>query len=247
MTPQRTEACATLRARLEGVVSDIERQKEILRELEQSRRDIHRQLNDLSDPIARPPVEISSEIFIHCSPCVDEAYNRLCKLLLLSICTMWTEIALSIPHLWTDLRVKMPQWRLNSRTCSTDGFRTAKKNHSSSRSPDPPLRAQGIHILAAQAPHLRELELPSPLYLPPLSLTEAFQSLESLRVKRGNCIDSASLVLNVVQVMQSAPRLTLGADPASRRLPEIEYCVRHARLKRTRSDSSHILRLLTLP
>jgi hypothetical protein len=113
-----------------------------------------------------------------------------------------------------------------------------------------------IHILSAQAPHLCELELPSPLCLPLLSLlTEAFPSLESLRVKRGNCIDNASLFLNVVQVMQSAPRLTylrLDVDPASRCLPEVEHCVRHARLtsfrlKRTRSDSSHILRLLTLP
>ncbi|KAJ7353032.1 hypothetical protein DFH08DRAFT_956129 [Mycena albidolilacea] len=97
-----------------------------------------------------------------------------------------------------------------------------------------------IHI---QAPHLRELELPSPFYLPLLSLTESFPSLESLRVERGNCVDNASLLLNVVQIMQSAPHLTylrFDVDPASRCLPEIEHCVRHTRLtsfrlKRTRN------------
>ncbi|KAJ7913595.1 hypothetical protein B0H13DRAFT_1482749, partial [Mycena leptocephala] len=103
------EATTGLHARLALAVSEMEKQKEALQKLERSVSSIQRQLNDLHDPMARLPCEISSEIFIHCLPPVDDVYPRLSDpLLLLSICTLWSKIALSTPQLWANLIVQIP-------------------------------------------------------------------------------------------------------------------------------------------
>ncbi|KAJ7506550.1 hypothetical protein B0H11DRAFT_234881 [Mycena galericulata] len=53
------------------------------------------------------PTEIIWEIFLHCLPSIKEssahAPERYAPLLLLRICRIWREIALSIPTLWTTL------------------------------------------------------------------------------------------------------------------------------------------------
>ncbi|KAJ7235993.1 hypothetical protein C8J57DRAFT_138892 [Mycena rebaudengoi] len=71
-------------------------------------RDTQRQLNCLSDPISRLPVEIWSEIFILCLPDSGSRYPDLATapLLLLRICSAWANIARSTPALWDTLYVE---------------------------------------------------------------------------------------------------------------------------------------------
>ncbi|KAF7364699.1 F-box domain-containing protein [Mycena venus] len=91
-----------LLARIEELSSAIERQKQVLRDLETSRSDARRDLNVLCDPIARLPLEISSAIFFRCLP-VDR-YPRPNRhnapMLFLRVCRLWSEIALATPALW---------------------------------------------------------------------------------------------------------------------------------------------------
>ncbi|KAJ7641691.1 hypothetical protein FB45DRAFT_1022430 [Roridomyces roridus] len=97
-----------LQAQIDQVSADIERQKDLLKKLERSKSSLQRQLNDLRDPIARLPLEISSDIFIRCLPPYPEPGADLPRLLL-KICNAWTDIALSTPALWARINLYLPR------------------------------------------------------------------------------------------------------------------------------------------
>ncbi|KAJ7649839.1 hypothetical protein FB45DRAFT_708071, partial [Roridomyces roridus] len=85
---------------------DIERQQEVLRGLERSKSFIQQQLNALRDPVASLPLELSSEIFLQCLPKHKPQPGALeVPMLLLNVCTAWTNIALSVPALWDTIVV----------------------------------------------------------------------------------------------------------------------------------------------
>ncbi|KAJ7664373.1 hypothetical protein DFH06DRAFT_919843, partial [Mycena polygramma] len=92
-----------LQARIEQLSAEIEQQKEVLKQLEHNRIDAKRRLNGMRDPMARLPLELSSEIFLQCLPL--EQYSRkpdvaTSPMLFMSVCNAWTAIALSTPALW---------------------------------------------------------------------------------------------------------------------------------------------------
>ncbi|KAJ7621406.1 hypothetical protein FB45DRAFT_1093186 [Roridomyces roridus] len=61
------------------------------------------------DPIARLPLEISSEIFLQCiSFRAQPTGIRSIPTILLQVCHAWTDIALSITALWTQIRIILP-------------------------------------------------------------------------------------------------------------------------------------------
>ncbi|KAJ7205851.1 hypothetical protein C8J57DRAFT_1405192, partial [Mycena rebaudengoi] len=93
-----SDSVSLLRARLADISTSIDRQKKVLEDLERSRTDTQHQLNCLLDPISRLPVEISSEIFIHCLPDHDERDP-----------TTWANIARSTPALWDTIRLDFPR------------------------------------------------------------------------------------------------------------------------------------------
>ncbi|KAJ7102807.1 hypothetical protein C8R44DRAFT_859037 [Mycena epipterygia] len=95
-----------LQARIEQLSVDIDRQKEVLKQLECSKSDIQRELNGILDPVARLPLEISSEIFIQCLPLRPEPGAFHAPTLFLNICNAWTDIALATSALWASIRVK---------------------------------------------------------------------------------------------------------------------------------------------
>ncbi|KAJ7774999.1 hypothetical protein B0H16DRAFT_1362349 [Mycena metata] len=98
-----------LETRIEVLSAEIERQKEVLNQLERSKRAAQRELNTLRDPIAHLPLEISSEIFRHCAPAFPRPPNpRVVPMLLLNICNAWSTIALSTPALWVTLAIHNP-------------------------------------------------------------------------------------------------------------------------------------------
>ncbi|KAJ7482835.1 hypothetical protein B0H11DRAFT_1627770, partial [Mycena galericulata] len=64
-------------------------------------REVLRDLNLIFDPMARLPVEISSDIFMRClhtGPAPPDP--REVPMILLRICHSWRNLALSIPSLW---------------------------------------------------------------------------------------------------------------------------------------------------
>ncbi|KAJ6523353.1 hypothetical protein B0H19DRAFT_1201916 [Mycena capillaripes] len=95
-----------LQARIDHFSAEIERQREVLKQLESSKSAVQRQLNALRDPIARLPLEISSEIFLRClsgSPTPDA---EIAPTLLLNVCNSWSHIALSTPTLWNAIHME---------------------------------------------------------------------------------------------------------------------------------------------
>ncbi|KAJ7682403.1 hypothetical protein DFH06DRAFT_1030318 [Mycena polygramma] len=98
-----------LRARIEALSSLIDLQRELLRNLERDKSVAQRQLNAVLDPMARLPVEISSEIFVQCLPLVPERPGlHAVPMSLLHVCNAWTSIALSTPALWATICVGCP-------------------------------------------------------------------------------------------------------------------------------------------
>ncbi|KAJ7233772.1 hypothetical protein C8J57DRAFT_160749 [Mycena rebaudengoi] len=102
-----------LRARLADISTSISRQlRQVLEGLERS---IITQ-NHLFDPIARLPVEISSEIFVLCLPDPRARHPSpvIAPLLLLRVCATWANIARSTPALWDSIVIDFPR---------TEGFK----------------------------------------------------------------------------------------------------------------------------
>ncbi|KAJ6558230.1 hypothetical protein B0H19DRAFT_1261760 [Mycena capillaripes] len=98
-----------LRTRIERICTEIacHDQKEVLKQLERDKSLLKRQLNEALDPVARLPLEISGEIFIHSLPARPEPGSPH-PILLLNICHAWTDIALSSPRLWTGIYIALP-------------------------------------------------------------------------------------------------------------------------------------------
>ncbi|KAJ7827993.1 hypothetical protein B0H13DRAFT_304412 [Mycena leptocephala] len=86
-----------LRARIDKLSTEINMQTELLKKLQHDKSLVQRQLNAVLDPVARLPVEISSEIFLQSLPILIEPDARHAAMLLLNICNSWTSIALSTP------------------------------------------------------------------------------------------------------------------------------------------------------
>ncbi|KAF8198281.1 hypothetical protein K438DRAFT_1967023 [Mycena galopus ATCC 62051] len=97
---------AQLRARIVELDKEIDLQEELLTKLERDRSLVKRQLNEVADPMIRLPLEISSEIFLRTlSPMVSLKKPSPEVLLLVSICSTWTAIALAISALWTTVDI----------------------------------------------------------------------------------------------------------------------------------------------
>ncbi|KAJ7605419.1 hypothetical protein FB45DRAFT_809140, partial [Roridomyces roridus] len=108
-----------IEAQIDQISLEIERRTEVfmaeMSKLESSKRLLQRQLNAVRDPIARLPLEISSEIFLLCLPLRPEfpsghprPHAHIAPLLLLNVCHTWTNIALSTPALWASISIGFP-------------------------------------------------------------------------------------------------------------------------------------------
>ncbi|KAJ6530324.1 hypothetical protein B0H19DRAFT_482753 [Mycena capillaripes] len=95
-----------LQAHIAKLSADIDLQRQVLKQLERSKSDAQRELNAIRDPMARLPLEISSEIFIRCLPRQMRPCASSAPMLLLNVCNAWTDIALSTPALWASIYLK---------------------------------------------------------------------------------------------------------------------------------------------
>ncbi|KAF7361513.1 F-box domain-containing protein [Mycena sanguinolenta] len=102
------ELCARL-SELNAV--EIDTRPDLQKVSEKLQRDkilVQRQLNAVRDPIARLPLELSSEIFLRSlSPFPKPGVSH-APMLLLNVCNAWTDIALSTPDLWTAIQIEFP-------------------------------------------------------------------------------------------------------------------------------------------
>ncbi|KAJ7680144.1 hypothetical protein B0H17DRAFT_73082 [Mycena rosella] len=99
---------AELQARIDSLSADILRHKQVLKDLECSKSAAQHQLNAIRDPVARLPLEISSEIFIQCLSTHPRPGARHAPMILANICTSWTDISLSTPSLWAAIDADVP-------------------------------------------------------------------------------------------------------------------------------------------
>ncbi|KAJ7844510.1 hypothetical protein B0H14DRAFT_3868301 [Mycena olivaceomarginata] len=56
--------------------------------------------------MARLPVEITSDIFLHCVPTTPRPVSLTAPMVFLNICQLWRNIALSTPFLWAGIRLE---------------------------------------------------------------------------------------------------------------------------------------------
>ncbi|KAJ7343354.1 hypothetical protein DFH08DRAFT_746875, partial [Mycena albidolilacea] len=96
-------ALQELLARISQLSAEIDTQSKVLRQLEDSKRAAERQLNAIRDPVARLPLELSSEIFLRCLPSRPKPGSHIAPMLLTNVCYAWTNIALSTPALWAAI------------------------------------------------------------------------------------------------------------------------------------------------
>ncbi|KAJ7613003.1 hypothetical protein FB45DRAFT_1112664 [Roridomyces roridus] len=89
-----------LRGRLRSLEEAIERQKEVLRDLERQHCHAQSGLNALLDPMARLPPEISSNILLQSMP-TPPTWGRL--LALVRVCRAWNNLALATHTLWSTI------------------------------------------------------------------------------------------------------------------------------------------------
>ncbi|KAJ7471523.1 hypothetical protein B0H11DRAFT_2040334 [Mycena galericulata] len=109
MTPIFPMSITEIEQRIEKLSVDIEQQRQVLKRLETDKSLAQRHLNDMRDPMARLPLEISSKIFILCLPLIPEPGASHIPMLFLNICNNWTDIALATPTLWKAIHVLFPR------------------------------------------------------------------------------------------------------------------------------------------
>ncbi|KAJ6510679.1 hypothetical protein C8R45DRAFT_394367 [Mycena sanguinolenta] len=97
-----------LRARIVKLDGEIELQKQLLKKLEQEKSLAQGQLNAVLDPVARLPLEISSEILLQSLAPSFPYGEQHVPTVLLKVCRAWADIALASPALWTTVRIRFP-------------------------------------------------------------------------------------------------------------------------------------------
>ncbi|KAJ6487227.1 hypothetical protein C8R47DRAFT_518539 [Mycena vitilis] len=115
--PPKSES--ELLARIDELSLDVDAQKHILRDLENKRSKARIELNSIRDPLAGLAVELAAQIFLHCLPtAAPKPDPRAVPMMLLSVCHLWHNIAVSTPELWTRIRIdSSPTTEFDSERC----------------------------------------------------------------------------------------------------------------------------------
>jgi hypothetical protein len=168
-----------------------------LRQLEQRKRASQRQLNAFRDPLARLPLELSSEIFVQCLPQYGYHVSPDARI------NAWAEIALSTPKLWTAICLPFPSAQI------LDVWLQRARNFPSSVHLFKGLDYDVARILVRFYSQLKHLNLYEE-QLDPLPVIGALPCLETLTIdvasdENGN--SNAWNLADAVQLLNSAPNL----------------------------------------
>ncbi|KAJ7738337.1 hypothetical protein B0H16DRAFT_1891361 [Mycena metata] len=195
--------------RIEVLSLAIELQHQVLRDLETKRSLARMDLNTICDPMARLPLEISSEIFLRCLPdspgpgCDDS------PTVLLLVCRLWHEIASSTPLLWTTLH-NGPAHATNFKR-----LHVAEINRSSMawirRAQNRPITV-AIHgplqlspSLEQHAHRIDQLKLCLPSRLELQRLTFPFPSLTKLKIEIVEPHSTVGVTVECLELLRAAP------------------------------------------
>ncbi|KAJ7726384.1 hypothetical protein B0H16DRAFT_1894809 [Mycena metata] len=203
-----------LRAQLAAVDASIAQLKLRLKALEDVRSPIQRQLDSIVYPVLSLPPEITSKIFLHCLPPPPVSSSRknigprttLAPLLLLRICRVWREIALSTPHLWNVLHIDTTAigTRIWSTTVVPDWFgRAGSCPLTFSLKNKRPIAHRLSAILSPLTSRLQNLYLDVPDQLEKFAETGPFPILETLAI----CHPRPSELDAPLKSFPTAPRL----------------------------------------
>ncbi|KAK7002358.1 hypothetical protein R3P38DRAFT_2729694 [Favolaschia claudopus] len=163
------ESDETLHERLDAIQAKIGQRIEVVHNLARIKSGIQRQLNDRHDPVARLPVELSSKIFTHCVPSRNEYGTLSAAILLIRICSSWTEIALFTPSLWANLHIDIPASELTSEwTAYLAAWLARGRQYPlllSVSGPSTISHTEIMRLIIAHAHHIRVLEVQPQTYL----------------------------------------------------------------------------------
>ncbi|KAK7052054.1 hypothetical protein R3P38DRAFT_1634593 [Favolaschia claudopus] len=104
----RASQVAALQIHIDGLLSAIEVQKNVLQGLMSQHKEAQRKMNFFLDPMAQLPLEIQSMIFVFARQLgseIPEPNPRSPPMVFLSVCRMWRDIALSTPALWSEIQL----------------------------------------------------------------------------------------------------------------------------------------------
>ncbi|KAK7028637.1 hypothetical protein R3P38DRAFT_3518916 [Favolaschia claudopus] len=163
-----TESDETLHERLDAIRARIGQRIEVVHNLVRIKSGIQRQLNDRHDPIARLPVELSSKIFTHCVPSRNEYGTLSAAILLIRICSSWTEIALFTPSLWANLHIDIPDELTSEWTAYLAAWLARGRQYPlllSVSGPSTISHTEIMRLIIAHAHHIRVLEVQPQTYL----------------------------------------------------------------------------------
>ncbi|KAF7326443.1 hypothetical protein MSAN_02513100 [Mycena sanguinolenta] len=224
-----------LQTRIAKLSAEIQTQKEVLRQLEESKCTAQRELNAMRDPVARLPLELSSKIFLRCLPSSPSPSKpHAAPILLMKICRAWTDVALATPALWAviDLRHSrvdvLQSWLHRARRCLLSI--TLHKR----------LNADASAVFGQHAPQLKHLTLCEPGSYVHLSMsfpclqTITFGSQKTLLASLQTNILNEWKLGDVAGLLRLAPKL-------------VRCCLRNAPLDSWDPDSGSDDSTLILP
>ncbi|KAJ7858990.1 hypothetical protein B0H13DRAFT_2672428 [Mycena leptocephala] len=254
-----------LRRRIDELSSAVNAQTQVLRDLETSKSQAQSELNAILDPMARLPLEISSDIFKLCvgSGACRPHYNS-SPVLFLRICRLWGNIALSTPSLWADIYFDrhFPDGQRFARLC--DIYINRARALPLSFEFDGSLELRGQRLMGQYAHRLRDLKL---FILGPEDLRQilpvSFPSLKTLTVSADNWPQADFPNAEIfVEILRSAPELLecefdeiIFGELDSNLEPWTHACLQALRLGKPQDcarnenniNTADILRYLTLP
>ncbi|KAJ7457333.1 hypothetical protein FB451DRAFT_593093 [Mycena latifolia] len=199
---------AQLQEHIAKLSADIAWQKEVLKSLERSKSAAQHQLNTLRDPVARLPVELSSEIFIQCLPFRPAPDAQDAPLLLLNICKAWTDIALSTPALWATIHADKPLSALES---ILDAWLERAGSRALSISLPPSITSDIVGAIGSDVHRLLDLTLFHERYgITLLASKGSFPSLTTLTmVDSDECSHSSATTMDMLRVCPNLVECTL--------------------------------------
>ncbi|KAF7364602.1 F-box domain-containing protein [Mycena venus] len=209
-------SCATeLRARIDELSSAIEFLGLVLSDLETRRTNARRELNSILDPVARLPLEISSDIFLRCMSTASSHPRpnpSAAPMIFLNICRSWTDIALATPWLWAAIDIDAPPygarfaelcklWASRARTLPLSFKLTVHKpldRHIQDFLKQNTSRLQNFELYVDTADDLRRIRIGGP-----------FSSLKTLTIGvSGNLAETDFVNANeCVEILRAAPEL----------------------------------------
>ncbi|KAJ7876576.1 hypothetical protein B0H13DRAFT_999254 [Mycena leptocephala] len=210
-TEKPTMSVEELQSCIDKFSEDIERQKEVLKQLERSKSAAQRRLNAIRDPVAQMPLEISSEIFRQCLPPFPirpTPRSHAVPILFLNVCNAWTDLALSTPSLWAAIHLDFPgfeileAWLPRARNCPLSiSFRRS-------------LHSNVARLLGRYAKQLKHLEISDEdfgFHVRSFTSLGPFSVLQTLTIEGERSEDHGDLevfsLYDTMELLRSVPNL----------------------------------------